>query len=134
MKTSKTRRPKYRRQRRTGRNDLAFVELGGSRFYLGDHGTKESRQEYRRLLAEWEGGGRAAPVAQSEITVVEVTVRFLTHAEASYCRPDGTPTSELSLFKMAVQALILPPAIRKAMAAPSAMPLSIRPRTNGSAA
>lgn len=106
MKTKKNRRPKYRRQRRTGRKDLAFVELGGSRFYLGDYGTKESRQEYRRLLAEWEGGGRAVPVAQDEIRVVEVTVRFLDHAEGYYRRPDGTPTSELSLFKMAVQALI----------------------------
>ncbi len=32
---------------------------------LGQHGTKESRQEYRRVLAEWEANGRRllAPLA-----------------------------------------------------------------------
>ena len=44
--------PKYRQQKRKGRN-LAFVELSGHRHYLGPYGSRESKQAYKRLLAEW---------------------------------------------------------------------------------
>jgi len=44
--------PKYRRQRRDGKADLGFVEVHGRRVYLGEHGTKESRSEYRGESAE----------------------------------------------------------------------------------
>ncbi len=40
--------PKYRRHA-TGQ---AFVQVKGERFYLGKYGTEESKEEYRRFIAE----------------------------------------------------------------------------------
>ena len=54
--------PKYRKQ--TGRFvDRAFVSLNNRRYYLGEYGTEESRQEYRRVLAEWTLNSRQVPQA-----------------------------------------------------------------------
>jgi len=49
--------PKYRQQKRKGRN-LAFVELNGHRHYLGPYESPESKQAYQRLLAEWLANGK----------------------------------------------------------------------------
>ena len=86
-------KPKYRRQKRSGKSDLAFVELDGHRFYLGDYAAKESRAEYRRLMAEWLATG-GTPVKQDDITVFEVADRFLQHADVYYRREDGTHAPE----------------------------------------
>ena len=40
--------PKYRRQKRSGRPDIAFVQLGDKRIYLGDFDTPQSRQKYHQ--------------------------------------------------------------------------------------
>jgi len=42
--------PKYRRHRASGQ---AVVTLNGNDCYLGPHGTKASRIEYDRVVAEW---------------------------------------------------------------------------------
>ncbi|MCA9018460.1 MAG: hypothetical protein KDA77_24275, partial [Planctomycetaceae bacterium] len=42
--------PRYRKHRASGQ---AIVELNGHRHYLGPHGTKASKVEYDRLIAEW---------------------------------------------------------------------------------
>jgi hypothetical protein len=49
----------YRLHRSTGQ---AVVTLGGKDFYLGRHGTTESRREYDRLTAEWLANGRMQTV------------------------------------------------------------------------
>ena len=54
----KTNIPNYRLHKATGQ---AFVELGGRRFYLGKHGSKASREEYERRIAEYLGNGRKLP-------------------------------------------------------------------------
>jgi len=41
--------PSYRLHKASGQ---AFVELGGRRIYLGKHGSKASREEYERQIAE----------------------------------------------------------------------------------
>ena len=41
--------PKYRHHKATGQ---AFVEIRGTRIYLGKHGSPESRETYRRTIAE----------------------------------------------------------------------------------
>ena len=41
--------PNYRLHKSTGQ---AFVELSGRRFYLGKHGSKASREEYERRIAD----------------------------------------------------------------------------------
>ena len=42
--------PKYRRHKSSGK---AVVTLNGRDFYLGPYGSKASRIEYDRLVAEW---------------------------------------------------------------------------------
>ena len=37
-------------------------------FWLGPHGTKESREQYHRVIAEWEANGRRFPRAVSAQT------------------------------------------------------------------
>jgi integrase len=93
------RKPKYRRQRRSGRPDLAFVELSGTRLYLGEHGTEESKREYRRLVAEFVTHGFIPPDGVDQITVVELLARFRGHADEYYRRPDGTPTGEAANYR-----------------------------------
>ena len=50
--------PKYRRHSK----GYAFVELSGQRHYLGRYGSKASKVEYDRLMAEWLSGGRQLDV------------------------------------------------------------------------
>lgn len=99
-----THSPGYRRQKRRS-GDLAFVELNGVRHYLGPYGTRGSRREYHRLLAEWEANGREFPVPREEITVVELAARFLRRADEYYRRADGTPTGEAQNFKTVLRPL-----------------------------
>lgn len=74
---SKSKRtPQYRRQKRKGRPDLAFVEFAGQRMYIGEFGTVESRANYVRIIREWEIGGGHAPVPSNQITVTEVLAAF----------------------------------------------------------
>jgi hypothetical protein len=65
-------RPGYRKQKRRGKSALAFVEINGSRRYLGEHRTPESLQKYAALIAEWRSGGLHDDVPQSERLVIEL--------------------------------------------------------------
>src|SRR6478609_8109142 len=47
--------PSYCKHRASGQ---AVVTLCGQDFYLGPHGTKASKLEYDRLIAEWLARGR----------------------------------------------------------------------------
>ncbi|QDU56165.1 tyrosine-type recombinase/integrase [Aeoliella mucimassa] len=73
--------PKYRKHRASGQ---AVVTLCGVDHYLGPHGTKVSKTEYDRLVAEWLANGRAIEVAVEEITVLELVVAFLKYAKRYY--------------------------------------------------
>lgn len=96
--------PKYRRQKgKTG--DRAFVELGGVRRYLGVYDSPESREEYGRLIAEWEAGGRHLPAPPGEITISELAARYWTFAEGYYVK-DGKPTSEHWWIRLALRPLL----------------------------
>lgn len=44
------RTPKYRLHKPSGR---ALIEFDGRRYFLGKHGTAESKKKYREKLAEW---------------------------------------------------------------------------------
>src|SRR5258705_4775091 len=101
--------PSYRRHKKSGQ---AIVTLGdglGNRrdFLLGAYGTKESRVEYARVIAEWEAASRTilldAPTA--DLTVNELLVRFMEHAERHYRYPDGRPTTEIVAYKYALKFL-----------------------------
>ena len=73
--TKKTKRvPSLRRHK--ARN-LGFVELNGRRIYLGRYDEPQTEQKYHRLIAEWVENGRRLPVAQDEVTIVELIARDL---------------------------------------------------------
>jgi integrase len=65
-----------------------MVLLNGRTHYLGKYGSKASRDEYSRLIAEWLAGGRRSPNADG-LSVNEVLVAYLQHATKYYKRPDG---------------------------------------------
>ena len=94
--------PAYTKHRASGQ---AVVTLDGRDIYLGRHSSKASRVEYDRLIAEWLVAGRRHPAA-TDLTVAELAVRFLEHAQTYYRHPDGTPTSELSAYKLPVGVLV----------------------------
>ena len=60
----KTNIPTYHHHKATGQ---AFVELGGRRFYLGKHGSKASREEYERKIAEHLSNGRKLAPTQTNL-------------------------------------------------------------------
>ncbi|GMU23121.1 MAG: hypothetical protein AMXMBFR13_32040 [Phycisphaerae bacterium] len=50
--------PSYRLHKPSGR---AVVRLNERDYYLGPHGTEQSRAAYERLIAEWIAHGRQMP-------------------------------------------------------------------------
>jgi hypothetical protein len=58
MSARHPRTPSYRRHKPSGQ---AVVTLDGRDIYLGGYGTRESRTEFDRLLAEWLANGRRIP-------------------------------------------------------------------------
>lgn len=90
--------PRYRRHKPSGR---AVVTLSGQDFYLGPHGTKASRREYDRLIAEWLAAGRrlTSPEAESTgCTVSDVMLAYWRYAQAYHVK-HGRPTPEQAHIK-----------------------------------
>jgi len=53
------------------------VTIRGKDFHFGPHGTKDSKAEYDRIIAEWLAAGRRLPeVADESLTVDEVRAAF----------------------------------------------------------
>src|SRR5262249_3222878 len=103
--------PTYRKHKRSGQAVVTLPDgFGGRRdFYLGEHGTKESKQEYHRRLQEWEAAGRRLCPTPSDrlatrISVNELIVKYLDFAAGYYVK-DGSPTSELHCIRSAVRFL-----------------------------
>jgi hypothetical protein len=86
--------PKYRKHRASGQ---AVVTLDAVDFYLGPHGSKASRLEYDRLIAEWLANGRRMPAKDSEghLAIVEVLIAYKRHAEVYYVK-NGEATGEVA--------------------------------------
>ena len=104
--------PTYRRKKTSARV-YGVVTLpdgiGGRRDgLLGRYGTKESRQQYAAIIAEWEARGRRLPEAVSHagLTVAELVSRFWSHAEVHYRRLDGTPSQELTGYQYSLRPLV----------------------------
>jgi integrase len=95
------RTPSYRLHKPTHQ---AVVTLNGRDVYLGLR-RPESETEYDRLVAEWLANGRRLPsVPEPELTVSEVMIRYIRHADAYYLK-NGKPTSEVGLIRMSMKAL-----------------------------
>ena len=100
--------PKYRQQK-TQNGARAFVELGGTRHYLGIYGSAESRARYGRLIAEWESNGRTiTPMKDgsmpADLTVTELISAYWKHAEGYYVK-NGRQTDEVLCLKAAFRPL-----------------------------
>jgi integrase len=100
--------PAYRLHKQSGQAIVTLTDgLGGRRdVLLGKYDTPESRTEYARVIGEWEAGGRRLRPAEPQaagISLSELMLAFLRHAERHYRREDGTPTSELNEYKAALR-------------------------------
>ncbi len=96
------RTPKLRHHRGSGQG---FVELSGRRIYLGVYGREETERKYHRLIAEFLAAGRTLPAAPDQIMVLELLARFWRHCIEYYRHPDGSPTDEVSSFRLALRPL-----------------------------
>jgi Phage integrase family len=97
--------PSYRFHQSSGQ---AVVTLNGKDFYLGTHGTTESRHAYAQLIAEWSASDRQImPVGTEKqlLTVSHIIAGFLVHAEAYYVTYDGQPATELNSYRQALRPL-----------------------------
>jgi integrase len=101
--------PTYRKHKQSGQAVVTLTDGRGGRkdVLLGKHRSRESRVEYARVIAEWESAGRSqgCVAALADLTVNELAIRYWTHAEQHYRRPDGTPTNELSDLRLSLQPL-----------------------------
>ena len=100
----KTNIPNYRHHKASGQ---AFVELGGRRFYLGKYGSKASREEYERRIADYLANGRQLAPTQTKkgISCQELAVHFLGWAERYYVK-NGQPTAAFIHCRNAVSMLV----------------------------
>ncbi len=105
--------PSYRR--RKDYSEHAIVTLTDARtgkrrdYWLGEFGSRQSKERYHRLLAAWEAEGRALPDQRDDppasrsvvgdFTVAEVVGKFWTHCKRTYVRDEGVS------FKIALRLL-----------------------------
>jgi integrase len=109
MSTSKP-VPAYRHHKQSGQAIVTLTGTGGARrdVLLGRYGTLESRQEYARIITEWEVSGRQLPKKPgvlSDITVAELISRYWSFVKTYYRHPDGSETKEVSAFLYALRPL-----------------------------
>lgn len=106
--------PSYRKKtiRINGRRHVyAAVTLpdpAGSRrdHLLGKYGTAESKAEYARIIGEWEANGRRLQTAKAaDLTIAELIERYWPVVEETYRLPDGTPTTEVSEYRLTLRAV-----------------------------
>jgi integrase len=100
--------PSYRRHKATGN---AVVTIAGRDHYLGAHGSPESFDAYKRLIAEWTTAGPAATAATaaatkpgSDFRICELLAAYYEHADRYYVK-DGQPTGEAKNIKDATRLL-----------------------------
>jgi integrase len=109
MPNSRQQVPTYRRRRgrrySSGKieSDQAVVTLAGVNYYLGPFGTKASRAQYDRLIAEWLASGRQKPAASRlSYQVVQLCDVYWTFAKAYY-QKDGRCTGVCPAIKCALR-------------------------------
>jgi integrase len=94
--------PKYRHNKTTGR---AVVTINGKDRYLGKYGSKESRAEYARIIAEWEASSCQLPSdSPPDLIVTELVAQYWQFAQGYYVK-NGEPTKTLAAIKAALRYL-----------------------------
>jgi integrase len=103
--------PSYRKHKQSGRAIVTFRLPSGKRkdYLLGPYGSKESKTEYARLVAEFQaaGGSLSEPTGPvGDLTINELLVRYLRHCDAYYRHADGRPTGQAAGVRYALRALM----------------------------
>ena len=80
----------------------SVVRLNGRDFYLGPHGSPKATSEYDRIIAEWLAHGRQLPDRNAGLSVAELILAYVDHAEAYYTK-GGQPTSEFGVICQAMK-------------------------------
>ncbi len=83
----------------------ARVRYEGRDHYLGAYGSRESREAYARLIAEFSRDDLAPAPATTFLSVAEVILKFWAHSQTYYRHPDGTPTGEHLVIRCALKPL-----------------------------
>ena len=106
MPRPKSLEPKYRHHKSSGQ---AYVVIDSKDVWLGEYGSKASRNKYHAVLSEWIARDRqGAPVPREPDggpTVSVVLAAFLKHAVTYYASPDGTSSAELNHFRRVMRLL-----------------------------
>jgi integrase len=84
--------PAYRKHSQTGRAVVSIYRTDCTRTEVilpGKYGSEQSKQEYERLLCQLRahGGRLPAIVAKKDITIAELVLKFMAHAESYYVDP-----------------------------------------------
>jgi hypothetical protein len=77
--------------------------LNGRDHYLGHFGSKESKDQYRRLIEEWEWCGRRVPTDGASLSMNRVMLAYLRSAAGYY--NSASETSEVERIKEALSPL-----------------------------
>lgn len=96
----KLRVPTYSLHRATGQ---ARVRLDGRTFYLGQYQSSESHRRYRELVDAWIARQRSG--AKVEISVGQLAILYLQHAEAYYVK-GGRQTSQVHSIRSALRVVV----------------------------
>ena len=94
------RKPSYLLHKSTGQ---ARVRIDGKDVYLGRYGSRESRDRYDDLIAEW--FAKNGDVSGHTMTVADLALLFMQHAESYYVK-GGKPTCEVNNIRIALRPLI----------------------------
>lgn len=103
--------PRYRLHRQSGQG-VVSLPLGGGKYrdvLLGPFDSAASRQEYARVVTEWQAHGAHAPVCRSarpaDLSIAELILEYWPTVQEYYRHPDGTPTQEVANIRVALRRL-----------------------------
>ncbi len=102
--------PSYRLHRQSGQAVVTLTDGATGRRkdrLLGKYDAPASREEYKRVVLEWEANGRRLPedARPGDLTVAELIDRYWRHVEGYYRHADGTPTGEVQAMRYALRPL-----------------------------
>ena len=100
MLSATRKKPAYTLHKPTGQ---ARVRVDGKDHYLGQHGSTESLERYDDLIAEWRSKSH---VDTYTLTIDDLTILYVQHADTYYRKPDGRPTGEANNIRFALNPLL----------------------------
>ncbi|VTS01860.1 catalytic phage domain protein : Integrase family protein OS=Planctomyces limnophilus (strain ATCC 43296 / DSM 3776 / IFAM 1008 / 290) GN=Plim_1106 PE=4 SV=1: Phage_integrase [Gemmata massiliana] len=106
MPPSRKLTPSYLLHRQSGRGRVVWTDHTGARqqkLLPGPFGSPESLAAKARLELELVAPSSAAVTARNGVTVAEVLVAYLVHADRYYRDPDGKPGSEVVSLKRSIK-------------------------------